>query len=63
MDTTAEGQNKVLRMAIESKKNSKDIYQSNVIKERESARGGFKYLGTMAGILPEVMHEEKEPNR
>ena len=34
MDTT-EGQKKVLRMAKEREKNSKDIYQSKVIKDEE----------------------------
>ena len=34
MDTT-EGQKKVLRMAKEREKNSKDIYQSKVIKDED----------------------------
>ena len=54
MDTT-EGQKKVLRMAKEREKNSKDIYQSKVIKEkRGSAGGGSKAIGEMEGVLPEA---------
>ena len=55
MDTT-EGQKKVLRMAKEMELNSKDIYQSKLIKdeETESVGEGFKDLGEMEGVLPEA---------
>ena len=54
MDTTAEGQNKVLRMAIERKTNSKDIYQSNLIKERVLV----EHLKIMAENYQKLMNED-----
>ena len=62
MDTT-EGQKKVLRMAKEREKNSKDIYQSNVIKdEEERVLVDDLNILEMEGVLSEA-DERREPKR
>ena len=54
MDTT-ERQKKVLWMAKERENNSKDMYQSKVIKyTEESVGGGFKDLGEMERVLSDA---------
>ena len=59
MDTT-EGQKKVLRMAKEREKNSKDIYQSNVIKDGEERvlMEDFKMLERWREYYQKLMNEE-----
>ena len=62
MDTT-EGQKKVLRMAKEREKNSKDIYQSKVIKdEEERVLVDDLNILEMEGVLSEA-DERREPKR
>ena len=58
MDTT-EGQKKVLRMAKETEKNSKDIYQSKVIKDEEEnvLVQDFKILERWREYYQKLMNE------
>ena len=59
MDTT-EGQKKVLRMATEREKNSKDIYQSKVIKDEEERVlvDDLKILERWREYYQKLMNEE-----
>ena len=59
MDST-EGQTKVLRMAKEREKNTKDIYQSNVIKDEEEGLlvDDVKILERWREYYQKLMNEE-----